>query len=136
MKRIMVVDDHEDILTLTKDILSTKNYEIETASTGEECLRNVERFDPNMILLDIMMPKMSGWEVLDELEKRGIPQKTKTVVFTVKSLWEEDMKRITADPMYHYITDFRWRLKFNNLTLLGISFSCLYSPNTLLFFRL
>jgi len=36
----------------------------------------------------------------------------------------------------HLITDFRWRLKFNNLTLLGISFSCLYSPNTLLFFRL
>jgi len=103
MKRIMIVDDYEDILDLTKDILSVKDYEIETACGGEECLKKVEKFKPDMILLDIMMPKMSGWEVLDELEKRGIPQKTKTVIFTVKSLQEEDMKRITADPMYPYI---------------------------------
>ena len=81
MKRIMIVDDYEDILDLTKDILSVKDYEIETACGGEECLKKVEKFKPDMILLDIMMPKMSGWEVLDELEKRGIPQKTKTVIF-------------------------------------------------------
>lgn len=104
MKRIMVVDDHKDILQLTKDILRTKNYEVEIVSTGEECLRKVEAFNPDMLLLDIMMPEMSGWEVLEELEKRGIPQKTKIVIFTVKRLWEDDMKRLTIDRMYHYIS--------------------------------
>jgi len=100
----MIVDDHEDILHLTKDILRTEDYEVEIASTGEECLRKVEAFNPDMLLLDIMMPEMSGWEVLEELEKRGIPQKTKIVIFTVKRLWEDDMKRLTIGRSYHYIS--------------------------------
>jgi len=99
----MIVDDHEEILRLTNEILNTKNYEIGMALDGETCLRNVESFNPDMILLDLMMPEMSGFEVLDELEKKRIHETVKIVAFTVKNLWEEDMKRITANPLYHYI---------------------------------
>jgi len=99
----MIVDDHKEILELTENMLSIRNYEIETAVSGEECLRKVEKFDPDLILLDIMMPGMNGWKVLDELEKAGITKKTKIVIFTVKNLWEEDMKRIATDPRLHYI---------------------------------
>ena len=103
MKRIMIVDDHEDIVQLTRDILSTRDYEVETAFSGDECLEKVGSFGPDMILLDLMMPGMDGFEVLDELEKMGVFRKTKMVIFTVKNLFEEDMQAIVADPILHYV---------------------------------
>jgi len=99
----MIVDDHKEILELTEDVLSACNYEIETASSGRECLRNVEKFDPDLILLDIMMPGMSGWEVLDELERAGITKTTKIAIFTVKHLWEDDVKRAVSEKKLFYI---------------------------------
>ena len=102
MKRIMVVDDHEDIIRLTRDILSTRNYLVEGALNGKECLEKVKKFNPDMILLDIIMPGMDGWQVLDELKRTGGRKKSEIVIYTVKNRFEEDMKRIDQDDV-HYL---------------------------------
>ena len=55
-----------------------------------------------MILLDIMMPGMDGWQVLEELERTGAKEKSEIVIYTVKNRFEEDMKRIDQDDV-HYL---------------------------------
>jgi len=101
VKRIMIVDDEREIANLTKEILSCEPYEIETVNSGEECLKRIKEFKPDLILLDIMMPNMDGWEVFEELEKRDMLENTKIALFTVKSVSEEDRKR--KELVLHYI---------------------------------
>jgi two-component system alkaline phosphatase synthesis response regulator PhoP len=60
--RVLVVDDEPDILDLLKYNLEREGYEVEVASNGEEAIKKAEFFKPELILLDIMMPKMDGVE--------------------------------------------------------------------------
>jgi CheY-like chemotaxis protein len=64
---ILVVDDEEDILFTIKYGLEKidKNYKIKTVSNGDECLKALKEGVPDLILLDLMMPNMNGWQVLD-----------------------------------------------------------------------
>jgi len=103
MKHILIVDDTEDIILLTCDILHIRHYEVRTASSGKECLEKVKASKPDMILLDIMMPGMNGFEVIDELEMTGLAEGIKIVIYSVKRPFEEDMRRLMRNPDYHYI---------------------------------
>ena len=103
VKRIMIVDDDPEIVELISEALEHKSYDIETASGGRECLDKVDGFKPDMILLDIMMPGMSGWEVLDELGARGLGEQIKVAMLTAKPLTEKDTKRINFPNLVHYI---------------------------------
>jgi DNA-binding response OmpR family regulator len=64
MKKILVVDDEDDILQFLKLVLQEKGYGVATASGGHEALTRAQLERPDLILLDIMMPQMDGWEVL------------------------------------------------------------------------
>jgi two-component system alkaline phosphatase synthesis response regulator PhoP len=63
-KKILVVDDEDDILHFLELVLREKGYDVATASGGHEALTKAQIEQPNLILLDIMMPQMDGWEVL------------------------------------------------------------------------
>lgn len=63
-KKILVVDDEDDILHFLELVLREKGYDVTTASGGHEALTKAQIERPNLILLDIMMPQMDGWEVL------------------------------------------------------------------------
>jgi DNA-binding response OmpR family regulator len=63
-KKILVVDDEEDILHFLELVLGEKGYEVVTAGGGQEALTRAHIDRPDLILLDIMMPQMDGWEVL------------------------------------------------------------------------
>jgi diguanylate cyclase (GGDEF)-like protein len=67
-KRILVVDDHEDNIELLRARLEARGYEIHAASDGQAALDQVERVTPDLILLDVMMPKMDGMEVVRRLK--------------------------------------------------------------------
>ena len=60
---ILLIDDEEDILSFLKYNLEKANYKIHTASNGEEGIQIARRIEPDLILLDVMMPKMDGMEV-------------------------------------------------------------------------
>ena len=64
MKKILVVDDEDDILHFLELVLREKGYEVVTASGGHEALTKAQLERPDLVLLDIMMPQMDGWEVL------------------------------------------------------------------------
>ena len=75
--RILAVDDEPTGLRLLERFLTPHGYDVVTARCGEECLQKVRETDPDLILLDVMMPDMDGYEVVRQLKyeegTRGIP---------------------------------------------------------------
>jgi two-component system, cell cycle response regulator len=66
--RILIVDDHEDNIELLRARLESRGYEIEAACDGQEALDAVERSRPDLILLDVMMPRIDGFEVVRRIK--------------------------------------------------------------------
>jgi CheY-like chemotaxis protein len=77
MPRILVVDDEEHIIMILKDSLEFSGFEVITAFDGQEALEVVARENPELVVLDIGMPKLDGWEVCRRLKAdpktKGIP---------------------------------------------------------------
>ena len=69
MKKILVVDDEKPISEIVKYNLVKEGYEVFTAYDGEEALEKVEEVEPDLIILDLMLPKMDGLEVAREVRK-------------------------------------------------------------------
>jgi len=69
MKKIMVVDNEPDIVDLTRTVLELGGYEVVPAYSGEECLQKIDKEQVDLVLLDIMMPGMSGWDVFNRIKK-------------------------------------------------------------------
>ncbi len=67
-KKILLVDDDADFAEATKIILESKSYDVAVAHDGKEGLRKVETEQPNLIILDVMMPEMDGYEVCTKLK--------------------------------------------------------------------
>src|SRR4030042_4693456 len=65
--RILVVDDEKRILNFLKSKLKASGYEVITANDGFEALEQVQAQEPNLILMDVLMPKMDGFATLKEL---------------------------------------------------------------------
>jgi DNA-binding response OmpR family regulator len=72
-KKIIVVDDNPDIILAVKSGLETssEDYEVIGAESGRKCLELLESEIPDLILLDIMMPEMSGWETFDKIKQNN-----------------------------------------------------------------
>ncbi|MGF1587675.1 MAG: response regulator [Pleurocapsa sp.] len=66
---ILIVDDSTDNLYLLQFILETQGYKVGLANSGEQALAQVKKLPPDLILLDVMMPQMNGYEVVDRLRK-------------------------------------------------------------------
>lgn len=73
MSRILIVDDHEDIRLLLRIELSGDGHQISEAGDGVQALAALEADPPDLMLLDIMMPILDGWEVLRRLDGRPAP---------------------------------------------------------------
>jgi len=71
MRRILIVDDNALNLELARDILELDGFEVETASAGDEGVAMVRRNPPDLVLMDLRMPGISGLEALAILRKDG-----------------------------------------------------------------
>jgi DNA-binding response OmpR family regulator len=80
--RVLIADDNPQGVELLEAYLSDSNYEIATAADGEETLRQVKQWQPDLILLDIMMPKISGFEVCKRLRAEPATQDTSVLMIT------------------------------------------------------
>lgn len=66
MASVLLVEDDNDIRSALKGFLRDEGYEVTTAENGAEGLRELEKEKPGLVLLDLMMPVMNGWEFLEE----------------------------------------------------------------------
>jgi len=67
-KKILLADDDVDFAEATKLILESKSYDVFLAHDGQECLKRVQTVKPDLIILDVMMPHMDGYEVCARLK--------------------------------------------------------------------
>jgi DNA-binding response OmpR family regulator len=84
-QKILLVDDEEDILDFLELILGEQGYSIIKASSGKEALAAAQMHRPDLILLDIMMPEMDGWEVLKLLKADEELVQTPVAMLTARS---------------------------------------------------
>ena len=69
MKRILIVEDEEIMLDLLQRKLKTHGYEVLVARDGEEGLKSIKEEKPDLIIMDLVMPKMDGFMVMEEIQK-------------------------------------------------------------------
>lgn len=82
--RIAIVEDEQDLLELVKYNLSREGYQVQTSMTGEEALRLIRHEQPDLILLDIMLPGMDGLEVCRALKSRDQTANIPIIMLTAK----------------------------------------------------
>ena len=81
-KRILIVDDDPKIIKLLKRVLSGKGYELEHASDGFEAGLKLRKFNPHLVILDLIMPAMDGFDVCSYLKKNPDTEKIKIVAIS------------------------------------------------------
>ena len=103
MAKILIVDDDETILLVFRTYLSKAGHTVETAVDGEEALEKVSSFKPELVLLDINMPKLSGFEVAKKLKEN--PETRNIPIFIMTSLKQEmNIKKAYEFGIDEYIT--------------------------------
>lgn len=83
-KKILVVDDEPSIGRLVKMSLAVEGYDVKTATSGFEAMEEIEQSKPELIVLDIMMPGMNGYEVCMEIRKNPMTKDIKVVFLTAR----------------------------------------------------
>lgn len=91
--KIMTVDDEPDIRFMVRRILEKAGYEVIEARNGEECLEKLKKEKPDLILLDVMMPGLNGWETLKKIRAKEEWKSIPIAMVTVKSLLPELQSR-------------------------------------------
>ncbi|MBN1872505.1 MAG: response regulator [Candidatus Omnitrophica bacterium] len=81
--KILIVDDEPDLLELLKTTLVNNGYDVVTANDGLQGLEQVENENPDLILLDIKMPRMDGYTMLRELKKSEKTKHVPVIMLTV-----------------------------------------------------
>ncbi len=81
-KKVLIADDEPDILEILKYNLSNKGYEVITAKDGDEALEKARRFNPDLVVLDVMMPKKTGVEVCQLLRAQAAFKETLIIFLT------------------------------------------------------
>jgi len=90
-KRILLVDDEAGLVELMKLRLEADNYEVITGYDGQEALEKARKEKPDLIILDLMLPKMDGYKVCGLLKKDARYSKIPIIMFTARAE-EEDKK--------------------------------------------
>lgn len=110
-RTVLVVDDEADIRTLCKVNLEYEGYRVLEAANGEEALDLARKEQPDLILLDLMMPGMDGWDVMENLQGNHATAKI-PVIFLTALADEESQLRGWAEGILDYVTK-----PFNPLSL-------------------
>jgi DNA-binding response OmpR family regulator len=84
-KTIFVADDEEDFVSTVRSRLEFEGYKVETAADGKEALERILKEKPDLILLDILMPTMNGYQVCRELKGNAGTRSIPIVMLTAKS---------------------------------------------------
>ncbi|HSM23826.1 MAG TPA: response regulator [Anaerolineaceae bacterium] len=84
-KKIVYIEDDIEMTYLIKMILERKGYEIITTNNGLEGFELVEKEKPDLVLLDLMMPEIDGWEIFQQLRSNSNTEKIPVIVISAKA---------------------------------------------------
>ncbi len=83
-RKVLIAEDEPNIVASLEFLLRQSNYEVRVARDGEEALRLIESFAPQLVLLDVMMPKLNGYEVCQRIRQGPSGRDVKIVMLTAR----------------------------------------------------
>jgi DNA-binding response OmpR family regulator len=96
VKRILIVDDDEMVLIALNELLRPEGYEVHTFSSGTEALKKLDQNGYDLLMLDIIMPEMDGFELCKKIREKENYRETPIVFLTAKSQEEDRVQGIEA----------------------------------------
>jgi CheY-like chemotaxis protein len=97
---VLLVEDDKDIRDAVSAVLEAEGYTVITAGNGQEALAALERGQPCVILLDLMMPVMNGWDFMEEVKKsRRLAELPVVVVSAYSERKAEGVRRVLKKPL-------------------------------------
>ncbi len=102
--KIMVVDDEPDVVDLVRLVLESDGFQVVPAYSGKEALEKIGKEMPDLVLLDIMMPQMDGWEVYSRIRANPKTKDVPVAMLTAKSQSIDKMIGLHVVKVDDYIT--------------------------------
>jgi diguanylate cyclase (GGDEF)-like protein len=102
---ILVVDDNPDKLQLIEAALSLAGYQVSTAIDGIEALAAIESYQPDLVITDVMMPRMNGYELAQRIRANPVTKFIPVIMQTAAGRRSEDLRRANEVGALGYITD-------------------------------
>ena len=100
----MIVDDEPDILTSLKTVFERQRYEVITVENGTDCINEIEQGFEGVVLMDIMMPEMDGWETIKEIVERGLMKNVAIEIITGKGTKNHERMGTLGSYVYDYLS--------------------------------
>ena len=97
--KILIVDDVPTNVTLIAAIIKKLNVEYDTAENGEDALKKIETFKPNIVLLDLMMPDISGWDVIKTIREKYSKEQLAIIVTSAITDYDMGVNDYVAKPI-------------------------------------
>ena len=94
--KILVVDDDPNSRDIVQTFLESRGYEVAAAADGKDALALLEEFRPGLVLLDVMMPGMDGWEVARVIKNHPDFGRTRVVMLTARSDFSDKTEGLRA----------------------------------------
>jgi DNA-binding response OmpR family regulator len=94
-RKVLIVDDEPNIVTALEFLLQRSGYEVMVAQNGDEALQRLESFAPDLVLLDVMMPRISGYEVCRRMRERPDWKHIKIIMLSAKGREAEVSKGVS-----------------------------------------
>ncbi|VEP15636.1 Response regulator receiver protein [Hyella patelloides LEGE 07179] len=99
---ILVVEDNDDLLVLFKLILESAGYQVETVNNGRDALKSLEEIQPQLILMDIMMPEISGLQVARNIKQKQNYQSLPILLISaINDLKDEQLQNSKAEDIIY-----------------------------------
>jgi DNA-binding response OmpR family regulator len=105
--RVLVVDDEPDLRVLVSRLLRDKGYEVQEAADGEEALTRIESERPQLLVLDLVMPRLDGWGVLAQLAARA--ERPPVVVLTARGDFDGFARAVREGAAGYVFKPFRFQ---------------------------
>ena len=102
---ILIVDDNPDKLGLLEAAFSLAGYNVTTATDGDEALAAIESYQPDLVITDVMMPRMNGYELAQRIRANPLTKFIPVIMQTAASKRAEDLRRASEVGALGYITD-------------------------------
>lgn len=103
-KKVMIVDDEPDVLLSLKTVFERNQYEVVSVSSGKDCLRELEKGYKGIILIDLMMPGMDGWDTINEIVNRGFINDVAISIITGKGTKDFHNMNLLGSYIFDYLT--------------------------------
>jgi DNA-binding response OmpR family regulator len=114
-KKILIIEDEKALLKALEKRIKDQSYEVLTATNGEDGLKMIEEFKPDLVILDLILPKIPGEQILKEMNENGLIEKIPVLVVSNKAdaanaqnclkMWKAKDYLVKSDNSLEEITD-------------------------------